>query len=714
MAAEGKEKEMQHKVKLVSLLSPEWLALLLGLAIVLLITFLSYRGWTAFGRHADQLEVTQRTLAGTSALLSSLTDAETGQRGFLLTGEERYLAPYRQARAGIPRLLNSLGTVGLVHPDQGQRIKSLAPLVNDKLAELALTIELRRSKGFDASLAVVRTDRGRVLMEQVRGICSEIQTVTVRRLTSYSEQARSRGNRGALASIFGGACLFCLLLGATVAIQRGTARRQSLIGELQQSERRLEEAAADAEAANRAKSRFLSTMSHEIRTPMNAILGYAQLMLRDPRLGTEAKANLEVIGRSGEHLLVLINDVLDMSKIEAGRVELKPVTFNLSGLLDDLAAMFRLRAEAKALQFEMSVDGESVPYVLADEGKIRQALINLLGNAIKFTERGQIHLRVTLDQKSGNRLWLSARVEDTGAGITNEQLQKLFEPFSQAEHGLNTQEGTGLGLAISRQYARLMGGDLKVSSSPGSGSIFRFDIPIERGDAAVAIRRSAPRRVIGIRAGTQAPKILVVDDQLENRDWLMKLLTAIGFSVRSADNGAAAIRNWEEWNPGLILMDVHMPIMNGIEATRRIKADPRGKETVIVTLTASALDDDRRAVIQGGADDFLAKPCREDQLLEKMSALLHIAYDYEETSGAEGQPVAGAAALSADKLDQLPRELIEEIRDATLTGDKKLLDKLIVKVREAGDGESAHALQELADKYEYDTLMRLLEESCCP
>jgi CheY-like chemotaxis protein len=194
----------------------------------------------------------------------------------------------------------------------------------------------------------------------------------------------------------------------------------------------------------------------------------------------------------------------------------------------------------------------------------------------------------------------------------------------------------------------------------------------------------------------------------------MKLLTAIGFSVRSADNGAAAIRNWEEWNPGLILMDVHMPIMNGIEATRRIKADPRGKETVIVTLTASALDDDRRAVIQGGADDFLAKPCREDQLLEKMSALLHIAYDYEETSGAEGQPVAGAAALSADKLDQLPRELIEEIRDATLTGDKKLLDKLIVKVREAGDGESAHALQELADKYEYDTLMRLLEESCCP
>ena len=208
------------------------------------------------------------------------------------------------------------------------------------------------------------------------------------------------------------------------------------------------------------------------------------------------------------------------------------------------------------------------------------------------------------------------------------------------------------------------------------------------------------------------PRILVVDDQFENRDWLMKLLTSIGFSVRGADNGEAAIRSWEEWNPRLILMDVHMPVMDGLEATRRIKADPRGKETVIVVLTASAMDDDRRAVLQSGADDFLTKPCREDELLEKMRALLNIAYDYEEMSGNESEPAAGVSALSAERLGQLPLELVEELRNATLSGNKRLLDKLILKVRETGDAGSAHALQELADNYEYDALTQLLEEAC--
>jgi PAS domain S-box-containing protein len=495
-------------------------------------------------------------------------------------------------------------------------------------------------------------------------------------------------------------------------IFHNSAQLEDANRQLHDANAQLAQAKTDAEAANRAKSTFLSTMSHEIRTPMNAILGYAQLMLRDPSLGTEAKTNLKIIGKSGEHLLALINDVLDMSRIEAGRIELNSTTFNLPRLLDDLAAMFRLRAEAKALRFEMLVDGEAVPYVVADEGKVRQALINLLGNAIKFTRRGKIALHVTLEQRSPDRLWLSARVEDTGTGISDEDQEKLFESFSQAKGALNTQEGTGLGLAITRKYARLMGGDVTVSSHHGKGSVFRFEIPIERGDAGVAIRRSAPRRVVGIRAGTHAPGILVVDDQKDNRDWLIKLLTLIGFSVRGADNGETGIRNWEEWNPPLILMDVHMPVMDGLEATRRIKADQRGTDTIIVTLTASALDDDRRTASESGADDFLAKPCREDELLNKIGALLNVTYDYEDPDeGAEGN-LPGGEPLSAERFGHLPMELLEELRIATSRGNKKRLDQLILKVGETEDAGSVHALQGLADNYEYDALTRLLEEAC--
>jgi len=700
---------MSRGVRPIGLQSREGLALLSALAVVLSIAFFSYRGWAAFGRDADAVEEAQRILSGTDALLGSLKDAETGQRGFLLTGQDRYLDPYRQARTAIPLLMKSLGADATAGPDQAQRVARLVPLVNEKLEELTRTIELRRTKGLDAALVVVRSDRGRMLMDRMREICSDIQSAAAGRIGYYAQLARSSGNEGSLISILGGASLFSLLTVAFITIQRQAARRQSLIMELQQTERRLEDAAAEATAANRAKSTFLSTMSHEIRTPMNAILGYTQLMLRDPTMGADARANLKIIGRSGDHLLTLINDVLDMSRIEAGRTELKPVTFNLSGLLDDLAAMFRLRAQNKALGFEMVVDGETVPYIVADEGRIRQALINLLGNAIKFTELGQVKLHVSLEQRSASQLWLSACVEDTGSGITDEEQKKLFEPFSQTRSGLNDQEGTGLGLAISRKYARLMGGDVTLTSSSGNGSRFRFEIPVERGDAGVAVRGNAARRVIGIRAGTEAPRILIVDDQVENRDWLMKLLSSIGFSVRDADNGEEAIRNWEEWSPRLILMDVHMPGMDGLEATRRIKADPRGKDTAIVVLTASAMEEDRRSISQSGADGFQAKPCPEDELLDKISGILGIAYDYEELSQTTAASLAGLAALSADRLRPLPRELAEEIRSATSAGNKELLDGLILQVRDTVDSDFADALQALADNYDYDALTRLLE-----
>lgn len=425
---------------------------------------------------------------------------------------------------------------------------------------------------------------------------------------------------------------------------------------LQEANTQYQRAKIEAEAASRAKSTFLSTMLHEIRTPLNAILGYAQLMSRDASMNAEAKKNLEIIGRSGEHLLTLINNVLDMSKIETGNTEIHRATFNLHRLLDDIAVMFCLRAEAKGLQFEMEFEGESGVYVVADEPKIRQSLINLLGNAIKFTVAGHVKLSVHLQERTPGSWWLSAQVEDTGPGIASDDQAKLFEPFSQAKVGLNTGEGTGLGLAISRKFAHLMGGDVTVRSNLGRGSVFCFEIPIERGDASAVRKRSDSRRVVSLRDTATAPKILVADDRLENRDWLMQLLTAAGFAVQGADNGKAAIQNWEEWQPALILMDVHMPIMDGLEATRRIKADLRGKNTLIIALTASALEQDQRKATEAGADGFLSKPCRENDLFETVGSLLEVSYVYEEqAAGRTSRFLGGATPWPLRRCDNFPR-----------------------------------------------------------
>jgi PAS domain S-box-containing protein len=481
--------------------------------------------------------------------------------------------------------------------------------------------------------------------------------------------------------------------------------------------RQLEIKAAEAEAASKAKSMFLSTMSHEIRTPMNAILGYSQLMLRDPNLGMGAKANLKIINQSGEHLLTIIDDVLDMAKIEAGRMQLAPHCFRLRSLLRDIDSMFRLRAEAKRVQFEVLALGEAIEYIVGDERKIRQVLINLLGNAVKFTEYGRIKLSVSLIYRNNHHLWLSAQVEDTGIGLTAEEQSELFQPFVQGHAGQHTlNSGTGLGLAICLGFTNMMGGNIAVSSRRGSGSTFSFEIPVDPGTGSDFHEQSANRgRVIRIQPGQDIPRILVADDLKDNREWMSELLTTLGFSVRVAENGESAVRCWMEWKPGLILMDLHMPVMNGLEATRLIRSRPDGEHTVIIALTADVMNDQRQVVLDNEMNDFLPKPCFEGELLEKIRSHLGLIYIYEEetiTSQTEAGILGGQDELSPRQLADLPKDLIHQLREATLNGDKALLNKLIVLVEGMGGGHSARCLRELANGYRYTKLIELLDEAC--
>ena len=465
-----------------------------------------------------------------------------------------------------------------------------------------------------------------------------------------------------------------------------------------------------AEKANRAKSAFLANMSHEIRTPMNAILGYSQLMLRDPSLGKEARQSLDTINRSGGHLLTLINDIRDMSKIEAGQMTLNPSAFDVRSLVEGIAVMFRVRAQGKGLEFGVSIAPECPRFITSDEGKIRQILINLLGNALKFTVEGSVWLKVT-SQTRDAQLWLFAQVEDTGVGIPSAEQSTLFRPFAQTQSGRKQQSGTGLGLAISRAFATLMSGTLGVSSDLGRGSVFGLEIPVEAARSDAVSSRLPNRQVIGIQLNGAVPRVLIVDDEAHNRGWLNRLLTIIGFEVREAVDGAQAIQRWEEWNPEIVLMDVRMPVMDGLQATRKIRSAPGGQTPCIVALTAGAMEEDKRMAEQSGVNGFLTKPVSEDELLAKLQELLHLTYRYAAEPPADQTSDSGSlSALDPAALRNLPSEFRSQLQEAVRNGDKRRIDRLLETLGE-GNGNCAIALRDLADRYEYDAITHLMQET---
>ncbi len=353
----------------------------------------------------------------------------------------------------------------------------------------------------------------------------------------------------------------------TFEIAERLQAQQALI----ESSEELRHAKEAAEAANSAKSSFLANITHEIRTPMNAILGFSELMLRDQKLTTGQRRNLGIIKRSGDHLLNLINEVLEMSKIEAGRIDLNPINFDLYTLIFDIKDMFQLRAKSKGLRFAVKIPDDLPHFILADKNKLKQIIINLLGNAIKFTENGEITLEFEISRIRRNSGQLIAVVSDTGAGISGDDIHILFEAFEQASNVLNKKEGTGLGLAISREYARLMGGDITVESQVGKGSKFRVEIPIVEVGASDSRNEPEGGHVIGLQPGQSDIRILIADDNGANRELLENLLMDTGFTTRAVSNGEEALIEYERWKPALIALDMRMPVIDGFEVIRTIR-----------------------------------------------------------------------------------------------------------------------------------------------
>jgi signal transduction histidine kinase len=407
------------------------------------------------------------------------------------------------------------------------------------------------------------------------------------------------------------------------------------IQQREQAEASLIAAKEEADKANQAKSEFLANMSHEVRTPLNGILGYAQILQASKNFSEKDRKGLNIIHQCGTHLLTLINDVLDLSKIEARKMELYATSFHFPSFLQGVAEIFSIRAEQKKVSFICQFDSDLPSGIHVDEKRLRQVLINLLGNAVKFTNHGAVIFKVKiLEKKPKNDLdsirifRVRFQVEDTGVGISQEYLEKIFMPFEQVGDLNNQAQGTGLGLAISEKILALMKSHIQVSSQGGEGSTFWFDLEFpEVLDWNQSARISQRGTIVGVEG--QKRKILVVDDRWENRSVALHLLQPLGFEVQEAMNGQEGIEKAAEYRPDLIIADLVMPVMDGFELIRRLRQDPVLQDTCIIASSASVFEAEQCASIAAGANEFLPKPISADGLLEMIRSLLNLKWIYE-------------------------------------------------------------------------------------
>ncbi len=465
-----------------------------------------------------------------------------------------------------------------------------------------------------------------------------------------------------------------------------------------------------AEAANVAKSTFIATMSHELRTPLNAILGFSELMSLDAAATKKQKETLGIINRSGSHLLSMIDDVLDISKIEAGRLELDKRACDFFKLLQDISEMIAVRATKKNLSFNLEVDENIQQFVKIDSVKIRQILINLLGNAIKFTAQGGITLRAISKDLTPTISLITIKIIDSGIGIATHEIDELFKPFVQLTQENSDTKGTGLGLVISKSLIELMGGKINISSEFGVGSTFTIELPVELVNSREIVLEENYRIVKSLAPNQPERRLLIVDDNLDNRRLLMALLENIGFQIREAENGQEAIDAFRQWQPHLIWMDMRMPIMNGYDATIRIRQLEGGKRVKIIALTASAFVEQHQDIIAAGCDAVLHKPFHIREIFSALSKHLHVKFIYQDEFDTESPTAESIVKITSEMVvESLPLELRQKLNDAALELDIEEIDAAIIQIQAIAPN-IADSLEELAKNYQFDHIISLLGE----
>jgi len=482
-----------------------------------------------------------------------------------------------------------------------------------------------------------------------------------------------------------------------------------------QVEAELKAAKESAEASNRAKSEFLANMSHELRTPLNGILGYAQILKRDKTLTAKQTEAIDTIGESGHHLLTLINDILDMSKIEAGKMELYPHNFHLSDFLKSIVDMIQIQAKTKKLQFHYEIKRPLPTAVNGDETRLRQILVNLLGNAVKFTHKGFVNFRVGI-QKDGpneqsttlpdlsNPVQIRFEIEDSGPGIEEEQLETIFQPFRQVGEQRYLTEGSGLGLPLSKRFVEMMGGSLFVKSSLGSGSLFWFDLTLPETEASLLMEKDTTQFITGYQGKSR--RILIVDDKYANRAVLANLLSPLGFEIEEAENGQEAVDKAEAIPPDAIFMDIVMPILDGFEATQKIRDIPELKETIIIMISASVYGMDRQKSLAAGCNDFIAKPLSAEEAIKKLGSHLELEWKYE-VKPAESP----SESTESEPACEPPAEVVKMLYDLAMMGDIEGIEEQLEQLEESNSQllPFIEQLRPLTEAFQIREISELLE-----